>query len=453
MFVVLSVRTTIISSLAPLSFFFTTHTFHSYQPFVSSSWKQQGAPIVGDGADDYFGTSVALSADATIMAIGAGERYDRDGKGYVKVYRTDDDGSNRAQLGQTIYGNAIDDDFGNSVDITPDGMTIVCGSPGYFGDDDRPGYVKVFFLEGDSDLGTDNWIQIGQDIIGEANYDEFGYSVSISDDGMTIAAGDPGNDGINGMDSGHVRVYRLVDNGTSWEQIGQDIDGEAAGDTSRWSVSLSADGSTVAIGAPNNGSNAPYNDNYGENSGQVAVYRIDGEGSSWERLGLSMYGKNANDGFGWSVNLSPDGNILAVGSPGYYGTTDRPGYVRVFSLEGDSDLGTEDWEQIGQGIVGDANGDKFGCSVTLSDDGKTLAVGAEYADGKNGADSGSVSVYRMDGYESSWIQLGDDIDGEDAVFWGSSVSLSADGNKVAIGSPYNDDNGDRSGHVRIYELK
>ncbi len=79
---------------------------------MSSSWKRQGTAIVGDGAYDYFGASVALSADATIMAIGGSEWNDSDGKGYVKVYRTDDDGGNRAQLGQTIYGDATFDTFG-----------------------------------------------------------------------------------------------------------------------------------------------------------------------------------------------------------------------------------------------------------------------------------------------------------------------------------------------------
>ncbi len=409
---------------------------------MSSSWKQQGTAIMGDGTGDGFGTSVALSADATIMAIGANEWDDSDGKGYVKVYRTDDDGGNRARLGQTIYGNATNDEFGYSVDITPDGMTIVCGSPGW--GDDRPGYVKVFSLEGDSYLGTDDWKQIGQDIIGEANYDGFGNSVSISEDGKSIAVGAPYNDGINGVDSGHVRVYRLTDDGTSWQKIGQDIDGEAAGDDSGRSVSLSADGSTVAIGAP-------YNDNNnGDYSGQVTVYRIDGDGLSWEQLGQTLYGNNANDYFGWSVNLSPDGNTLVIGSP-----NGRAGYVKVFSLTSGDDIDNVDtWEQIGQRIVGDANGDSFGLSISLSEDGKTLAVGANYAGGMNGVNSGSVSVYRMDDSGSTWIRIGDDIDGEAADDWsGYSVSLSADGNKVAIGAPMNDDNAIGSGHVRIYVLE
>ena len=125
--------------------------------------------------------------------------------------------------------------------------------------------------------------------------------------------------------------------------------------------------------------------------------------------------------------------------------------MRVFSLE--SSLNTGSWIQIGQDIIGEANGDEFGRSVLLSDDGKTLVVGAWDADG-NGAASGHVKVYQRDDSISGWIQLGDDIDGEAAYDKsGFSVSLSADGNTVAIGSPGNDDNGDNSGHVRVFVLE
>ena len=88
--------------------------------------------------------------------------------------------------------------------------------------------MRVFSLEGNSDLGTDNWKQIGQDIIGEADDDEFGTSVSLSDDGKTLAVGAPNND-ENGDYSGHVRVYRMDDSSTSWTQVGEDIDGLLVG--------------------------------------------------------------------------------------------------------------------------------------------------------------------------------------------------------------------------------
>ena len=78
--------------------------------------------------------------------------------------------------------------------------------------------------------------------------DYSGYSVSLSSDGTIVAIGAHGNDGVNGRYSGHVRIYKY--DGTSWGQLGQDIDGEAAGDNSGMSVSLSSDGTIVAIGAP-----------------------------------------------------------------------------------------------------------------------------------------------------------------------------------------------------------
>ena len=146
------------------------------------------------------------------------------------------------------------------------------------------------------------------------------------------------------------------------------------------------DGSTIAIGSL-------FNDDNGAGSGKVVVYRIDSEGSSWESLVQSIHCDNAGDYVGTSVTLSSDGNILVIGSSGYREDDDRPGYVRVFSLE--SSLNTGSWVQIGQDIIGEANGDEFGYSVSLSDDGKTLAMGVRSAD-VNGYSSGHVKVYQMD---------------------------------------------------------
>jgi len=84
-----------------------TFAFQSAPPVATSMWEQQGSAIVGDAAKDYLGTSVALSADAKTLVVGAPGPYgNTDREGYVKVYRMTDDGGNRTQLGQTIYGNA-----------------------------------------------------------------------------------------------------------------------------------------------------------------------------------------------------------------------------------------------------------------------------------------------------------------------------------------------------------
>jgi len=127
-------------------------------------------------------------------------------------------------------------------------------------------------------------VQIGEDITGEANGDWFGYSVSISDDGETIVVGVPSNDGMNGKASGHVRIYQLDDDGTNWEQIGDDIDGDADYNRFGWSVSLSANGAIVVIGT----SYACVNEIC---PGGAKVYQIDSAGSSWEKLGETIYAK------------------------------------------------------------------------------------------------------------------------------------------------------------------
>ncbi len=139
----------------------TFDLFQSEPTAAPSSWEQQGPTIFGDGAGDLLGLSVALSSAASILAMGA-PGYNNN-TGYVKVYRADDDGGNRVQLGQTIYDDATGDWFGQSVDITAKGTTIICGSPGSSVVNDRPGYVRVFSLvDGNNDLGTDtSWEQIG----------------------------------------------------------------------------------------------------------------------------------------------------------------------------------------------------------------------------------------------------------------------------------------------------
>jgi hypothetical protein len=134
---------------------------------------------------------------------------------------------------------------------------------------------------------------------------------------------------------------------------------------------------------------APYAEIDGVDTGQVKVYRINSGGSSWEQLGQSIYGNNKNDWFGDTVDISPDGNFLTIGVDGYDGS----GYLKVFSLEGSGDnLGMSNWKQIGQDITGEASGDGFGSSVSLSNNAKTLAVGASYNHGKYGDDD-HVKVY------------------------------------------------------------
>ena len=140
--------------------------------------------------------------------------------------------------------------------------------------------------------------------------------------------GAPSNDGsLGGYRYGHVRVYDWA--GGSWNQRGLDIDGEDAGNESGWSVSMSADGNTVAIGAR-------YNDGNGDEAGHVRVY--DWSGTAWTQRGLDIDGEAADDTSGRSVSMSADGETVAIGAPRNDGNGNRSGHVRVYSYASGAEI-------------------------------------------------------------------------------------------------------------------
>lgn len=291
---------------------------------------------------------------------------------------------------------------------------------------------KLMLLFGSLPFFMFGQIQIGDDVDGETAGDQSGYSVSLSSDGNTAAIGAIYNDG-NGASSGQVRIYENI-NGT-WSQIGNDIDGEASVDLSGYSVSLSSDGSIVAIGAYRNDGN-------GTDSGQVRVY--ENSAGAWTLIGSDINGEASRDWFGWSTSLSANGNIVAIGGYGNDTNGNAAGYVQVY----ENINGT--WTQIGNDIDGEAADNYSGWSVSLSSDGSIVAIGAPGNSGVNGLRSGHVRVFKNS--NGSWTQIGSDIDWEAASDqFGCSVSLSSDGSIVAIGAISNNGNGSGSGHVRIYK--
>ena len=221
----------------------------------------------------------------------------------------------------------------------------------------------------------------------------------------------------------------------SIDQLGSDIDGEAEGDYFGASMSLSSDGTILAVGGT-------HNDGNGLTAGHVRVFEF--SGGSWSQLGSDIDGEAAGDEFGESVSLSSDGTILAVGAVGNDESGMTAGHARVFEFSGGS------WSQLGSDIDGEAANDRLGTSVALSADGTILAAGASGNDG-NGANAGHVRMYQF--ADGAWTQIGDDIDGEaEADASGFRVSLSSDAETVAIGAIGNDENGSNSGHVRVYSF-
>lgn len=337
-------------------------------------------------------------------------------------------GHGQSQIGANT-GEVMGDFSQYSVSLSDDRTAMAIGAHHNNGNGKNSGHVIVY------KNNSGDWRQVGSDINGETAEDWSGYSVSLSSDGAIVAIGAVMN-GDNGKKSGHVRVYEHA-SGT-WNQVGADIDGEAAGDWSGYSVSLSGDGTTVAIGAI-------FNDGNGENSGRVRVYK-NNEGV-WTRIGADIDGRGAGDYFGASVSLSGDGTMVAIGA--HQGG--RPGYVRVYKNV------SENWVQVGADIDGEATGNFSGWSVGLSNDGGIVAMAA-YAKDNNGERRGCVRVYQND--SGSWIQIGSDIDGREANddLSGFSVDVSGNDSIVVIGAyEKNGSDGTKQslgiGHVRIYENK
>ena len=229
---------------------------------LSGTWTQIGMDIDGEATNDNFGRSVSLSADGTMVAIGAPfNDGSGDNAGQVKIF--ENQSGTWTQIGASIGGEAAGDRSGISVSLSDDGNIVAIGAERNADAASNAGHVRVYQNQ------SDTWIQLGQDIDGEANGDNFGGSVSLSSDGMTVAVGATDNDG-NGDLAGHVRIFRY--HSGNWTQVGTDIDGEAALDASGNSVSMSADGSVVAIGAERNGG-------AGDKAGHVRIFDLPSAGT------------------------------------------------------------------------------------------------------------------------------------------------------------------------------
>jgi hypothetical protein len=170
--------------------------------------------------------------------------------------------------------------------------------------------------------------------------DRFGWSLSISHDGNTLAVGAYGEDSLasgiqgdqsnnSGFDSG--AVYIFTRSGTTWSQQayikGSNNDGVYNGDNFGWSVSLNSDGNTLAVGSPYEDSNAQGIGGDGGNNSTLsagASYLFKRIGTTWSQ---QAYIKASNtdtqspifdggkDEFGWSLSLNSDGSTLVVGAP------------------------------------------------------------------------------------------------------------------------------------------
>eukprot|EP00980_Cylindrotheca_fusiformis_P019047 scaffold6420_cov78-Cylindrotheca_fusiformis.AAC.1 len=295
--------------------------------------------------------------------------------------------------------------YGSDVSLSNDGKRVAFGSNGYNAFHISDGKVEIYELN-DS---TGSW-KTPQVIYGDMDLEESGYSVALSKDGLTLAVGVPYRtyDSSNLFALGHVRVYRWDAEASSFQQV-YGVDGEKVCDFAGGSVALSGDGSVLAIGSPSTCGGI----------GNVRVFYYDKEEETWKQRGKTIYGKG-NTWFGYTIDLSDDGNYVAAGAV-------KGLYSKVFqwkddNTDGGGGGGDGNWKQVGQVLRGE--GFDFGVKVSLSIRSSSSSPSCNAASAILLAVSDATSVYT---YRLGLVGNGDDDDRWEmiGVLPGGEVSLSS----------------------------
>ena len=400
---------------------------------TSKQWEQMGMDINGPGLGATF---VAGSELMSISMSGTGERlsigypgYDR---GRVQMYQFVD---KWVPFGDAIHNTDAGDRFslnvfGSVVSMSPEGDFVAIGNKWNQMLGERRGSVSIY------QLLNSEWTQVGNTIYGVGN-DHSGISISLSSFAKYVAIGAPNHNARNVFESGQVRVYKLgnVHNQLDWILVGFPIDGEYKAEHFGTSVSLSSDGTRVAVGAPGS-------DKGVFNGGAAITYDFDETDQDWVQSGQFIAGENQNEGIHTSLALSPDGQRLAIGSSSNDSEGNIGGQVRIYQYH---DLL---WRQLGADITD--SGSRY--SLSLSQDGNTIAIGSPENEGIHRLeDSGCVRIFSF--VDGNWIQVGPNIDGQmKGNLSGFAVSLSKDGNRVAVAAPGADGIGVSSGLVQVFDL-
>jgi trimeric autotransporter adhesin len=366
------------------------------------------------GSTSSFGYSVTLSGDGNTLLIGAQDTTVNGRQSQGAAYVFTRSGTNwyfQAQL--TTSDGAVNDQFGSSVSLSSDGNTALVGAISKtLGGNDHQGVAYIFTRSGSV------WSQ-QQELTasdGEAG-DQFGYSVSLSGDGNTALIG-PSQKSNGG------EVYIFTRSGSVWSQ--QQVitaSDRKGGDRFGNSVALSDDGQTALIGAYGN----VFNNNY-MNSG--AAYVFTRTNSVWSQQQKLTASDSAQfDRFGYSVSLSGDGENALIGAPFKTIAHQYGGAAYLFTRAGNI------WSQQQELTAADsAENDMFGRSVSLNGDGWTALIGAPYKTVNGYPVPGTAYVFTRSGSVWSQQQELTASDGTAGDQFGSSLSLSSDGNTALIGS-------------------
>lgn len=404
--------------------------------FIFSQWTQIGGELNG-AENERFGSYRAIDLDdnGTTLAVGTPFNSDNgDFSGFVEVYELVN--SEWVIKGERIEGITMDDTgtegTGASVGLNADGSTLAVGiSHGHNSLGYRCGVVQVYDWDGTA------WVLRGETIEGEGNpsplfeTDVFGSALRLSADGNHIVVGATGNSPEVGVlqISGHVRVFSW--DGTQWVQKGIDIDGVDGLEEFGYSVSINDAGNIIAVGARGHRTIV---------AGGGAAYVFEWDGTNWVQRGDTFLGTELGDFLGSAVRLDKTGNTFALGTP-KSSNQNSAGSTKIFDWDGTA------WVQRGQEILGTV-GSQSGSAIDLSPDGNIIAIGEPWENSVEG--QVRVFQWNGTTWElvDSPIDGIGPSNGINAA--GRAVALNKDGSRVAIGAPSVNDNGFSSGQIRVF---
>lgn len=318
-----------------------------------------------------------------------------------------------------ILGESPGSSFGASVSLSSDGLTIAASGTYNSEAGANTGHTQVFTWNGA------NWIQKGTDIDGINVGEMSGTDISLSGDGNTVIIGIPYSE-ASWQSIGKIRVYEW--NGIDWIQKGSTISGDPDDEVFGNSVAINHDGSTIAVCSPNSHITAPY-------AGAARVYSWNG--NEWIQKGITLLGTEQNDSYGIDLEMDASGNRIIVSN-----NKGGNGQVFVYQWQDSS------WVQVGQTLTPPSGVYNFGTSVDISATGQHIVIGAKQNTSQPLL-AGKTYVFNLNG--NNWTQRGIAITGEDAQDKsGYSTGISDYGDIVAIGSPENDDVANNSGSVRVF---
>ncbi|SMG35299.1 Por secretion system C-terminal sorting domain-containing protein [Marivirga sericea] len=402
---------------------------------LGQTYNQLGSNINGVASDN-LGGNVSISSDGNIMAIGSPGHIANTNDlstGQVKVFELVN--NDWVQKGPSLVGEVANDSYGSGLDISDDGNILVIGAPNSDGNGGASSFTgRIYIYEWS---GSD-WSLL--QTLNGASGENFGSSISVSSDGSFLAAGAPNANG-GGSVRGAVRVYQRA--ASTWNQVGNDVNGSQDSESAGRSVSLKVTGTdkVLAVGGPGY-SSVPGNF---DEAGVVRIYRESAGswGNAW--TGSETIIGTLNSAWGGSVDFSDNGSRLAVGAPNGLLAGD-PNYVEVYEFNASS---TPKWQVLGSRINSNHTNGDFGKNVGVSGDGSHLVVGAPASAG-TGKENGYTKLFKFE--SSAWTEL-DSIPGAAANDeFGSSVAINADGSQYSVGAQGNDTGGDAAGQVQVYEL-